>query len=95
MPPAHPPEFRRRVIGSARTSDKPIGRVAKGLGISESCLRNRFERADIDEDTRDGVAGAERKEPAELRRETRRLEPENVVPHEAAAYFARENFRPR
>ncbi|MGY2011979.1 IS3 family transposase [Nocardia gipuzkoensis] len=95
MPPAHPPEFRQRAIELARSSDRPIGQVAKGLGISESCLRNWLRRADIDEGARDGVTSSERKELAELRRRTRQLELENEVLRKAAAYFARENVLPK
>lgn len=40
MPPAHPPEFRRRMIDLARLGDKSIPQVAKDVGVSESCLRN-------------------------------------------------------
>ncbi|MEV6325259.1 transposase [Nocardia sp. NPDC051787] len=95
MPPAHPPEFRQRAIELARSSDKLVGQVAKGLGISESCLRNWLRRADIDEGAREGVTSAERKELAELRRKTRQLELENEVLRKAAAYFARENVLPK
>ena len=34
MPPAHPPEFRRRAIELARERSKPIRDVARDLGIS-------------------------------------------------------------
>ena len=40
MPPPHPPEFRQRAVELARTGDAPIAKIAKNLGISESCLRN-------------------------------------------------------
>nr|WP_280312851.1 transposase [Nocardia abscessus] len=95
MPPAHPPEFRQRAIELARGNDKSIGQVAKGLGISESWVRNWLRRADIDEGARDGVTSSERKELAELRRRTRQLELENEVLRKAAAYFARENVLPK
>ncbi|MGK8486708.1 transposase [Nocardia asiatica] len=95
MPPAHPPEFRQRAIELARSSDKPIGQVAIGLGISESCLRNWLKRADIDAGAREGVTGAERKELGELRRRTRQLDLENEVLRKGAAYFARENVLPK
>jgi transposase len=32
-----------------RVSDKPIGALAKDLGISESCLRNWLAQADTDD----------------------------------------------
>ncbi len=40
MPAPHPPEFRRRAVGLAREGARPVARLAKDLGISESCLRN-------------------------------------------------------
>ncbi|WP_159839803.1 hypothetical protein [Nocardia sp. CY41] len=93
MPPARPLEFRQRVIELARSSDRPVGQVAKGLGISESCLRNRLE-VPIDEGA-EGVTTAERKDLVELRRKTRQFELENEVLRKAAAYFARENVLPK
>jgi transposase-like protein len=38
MPAPHPPEFRRMAVELAREREKPIGQIAKDLGISESCL---------------------------------------------------------
>ncbi len=37
MPPAKPPEFRRRAIALARAGDQSIARTAADLGIAESC----------------------------------------------------------
>jgi transposase len=93
MPAPHPPEFRQRAIELARQKDRPIAEVAKALGISQSCLRNWLRQADADE----GNSGAalttqERKEIALLRKEKRRLEVENEILRQAAAYFARENL---
>ena len=90
MPPPHPPEFRQRAVELARTGDASIAKIAKDLGISESCLRN-WMRADLPDD--DG--SSERKELAELRRRNRLLEQENEILRRAAAYFARENVLPK
>ena len=57
MPPPHPPEFRQRAVELARTGDAPIAKIAKDLGISESCLRN-WMRADLPGD--DGQQREER-----------------------------------
>jgi transposase-like protein len=82
----------------ARTGAKPVGALAKELGISESCLRNWLTQADTD-DAGAGGAGrassAEKKELAELRRRNRQLEVENEILKRAAAYFARENVLPK
>ncbi|MGH3828370.1 MAG: transposase [Pseudonocardiaceae bacterium] len=95
MPAPHPPEFRRRAVELARLGDQPIAALAKQLSISESCLRNWLAQADADDAT-DGsrLTAGEKKEIAELRRDTRRLEMENNILTRAAAYFARENVLP-
>ena len=48
MPVPHRPEYRQRAVGLARQSAAPVGRIAKDLGISESCLRNWMAQADAD-----------------------------------------------
>jgi transposase len=96
MPVPFPPEFRQRAVELARTSDKPLGEVAKELGISRSCLQNwvRQARADAGDDAA-GLGSAEKKELTELRHRNRQLEMENDVLKRAAAYFARENILPK
>ena len=96
MPAPHPTEFRQRAVELARLGDTPVAQIAKDLGISESCLRNWMAQADADEkgsSTR--LSTAEKKELAELRKRTRRLELENEILKRAAAYFARENVLPK
>jgi transposase-like protein len=95
MPAPHPPEFRQRAVELARLREQPIAQIAKGLGISESCLRNWLAQADRDEGRREGLTSEERKELAALRKEKRRLEVENEILRRAAAYFARENVLPK
>jgi len=96
MPAPHPPEFRQRAIELAREGAKPVARLAKDLGISESCLRNWMAQADADEN-RSALkpTSAEKKEIAELRRKNRQLEMENDILKRAAAYFARESVLPK
>jgi transposase len=97
MPAPHPVEFRLRAVQLARTAAKPVGVVAKDLGISESCLRNWLAQADAD-DASGGTGRAtsgEKKELSELRRRNRQLEMENEILKRAAAYFARENVLPK
>ena len=90
MPPPHPPEFPQRAVELARQGGAPIAKIAKDLGISESCLRNWLHA-----DTPDGNSGSENRELAELRRRNRLLEQENEILRRAAAYFARENVLPK
>ena len=48
MPALHPPEFRQRAVELAGQDTAPVARVAKDLGIRESCLRNWMEEpADV------------------------------------------------
>jgi len=95
MPAPHPPEFRARAVGLARERAKPIAQIAKDLGISEGCLRNWLNRADIDSGRREGLTTDERAELVKLRREKRALEMEVEILKRAAAYFAKENVLPK
>ena len=96
MPAPHPPEFRQRAVELARQGSTPVARIAKDLGISDSCLRNWMRQADADENPGgDRLCGTDKKELAELRRRNRQLELENDILKRAAAYFARENVLPK
>jgi transposase-like protein len=74
----------------ARRGGTPIAQIAKGLGSSESCLRNWLHAGS----NGDNGSSGERKELTELRRRNRLLEQENEILRRAAAYFARENVLP-
>jgi len=96
MPAPHPPEFRQRAVELARQGTTPVSKIAKDLGISDSCLRNWMRQADSDEnDDGERLSGSEKKELADLRRRNRVLEQENEILRRAAAYFARENVLPK
>ena len=79
----------------ARERSKPISELSKDLGISESCLRNWVQQADIDEGRREGLTTAERDELTKLRREVRVLKMERDILCRAAAFFATENVLPK
>jgi transposase len=72
-----------------------VARVARDLGISQSCLRRWMERDDVDARRKEGLTSAERKELVELRRRNRVLEMPLEILKRASAYFARENVLPR
>ena len=95
MPRPYPPEFRQRAVQFAREGTAPVARIAKDLGISESCLRNWMAQADANENGGPRLSSEEKKELAELRRKNRMLEQENDILRRAAAYFARENVLPK
>lgn len=95
MPAPHPPEFRQRAVELARLREKPVAKIAADLGISESCLRNWMNQADVNEGVKEGLTSDERAELVRLRRELRVKEMEIEILKRASAYFARENVLPR
>jgi transposase len=96
MPAPHPPEFRQRAVQLAREGTTPVAKIAKDLGISNSCLRNWIAQANADDNGGgERLASTEKKELVELRRRNRLLEQENEILRRAAAYFARENVLPK
>jgi len=93
MPKAFPPEFRRDVVAVARKGEASIAEVARGFGISESCLARWLKIADRDDglsETTPGSARADDAEVRELRRRNKLLEQENEILRRATAYFARD-----
>ena len=93
MPAPKPPEFRRRALDLVAQGE-PVARVARDLGISESCLRRWMERDDVDAGRKEGLTSTERKKLVDLRRRNRVLEMELEILKRASAYFARENVLP-
>jgi transposase len=94
VPGPHPPEFRRRAVELAREGGKPLVEIAKDLGISDSCLRNWRQQADVDEGHREGLTSSEKEELTRLRKENRVLRMERDILSRAAAFFAAENVLP-
>lgn len=93
MPAPHPKEFRDDVVAVARRGEAPIAQIAKGFGISESCLRNWQAKADVEDGVKPGVTAAESAETRELRKKVRLLEQENEVLRRAAAYLSQANLK--
>ena len=94
MPAAKPPEFRRRALDLVGQGE-PVGRVARDLGISESCLRRWMDQDAVDSGRSEGLTSTEKRELVELRRRNRVLEMEIEILKRASAYFARENVLPK
>ena len=95
MPAAKPPEFRRRALDLVRTGEQPVAKIAKDLGITESCLRRWMSQDDVDAGRKEGLSSDERKELVELRRQNRVQAMEIEILKRASAYFARENVLPK
>ena len=94
MPAPKPPEFRRRAVELARQPGASVARIAKDLGISESCLRRWMARDDVEAGRREGLTSSEHDELVRLRRENRRQAMEIEILKRASAYFAQENVLP-
>ena len=92
MPRPHRKEFRDDVVAVARRGDASLSQIAKDFGISESCLRNWLQRADVEDGHRPGATVAESVELGELKRRNRLLEQENEVLRRAAAYLSQANL---
>lgn len=92
MPRPHPKEFRDDVVAVARRGEALIAQIAKDFGISESCLRNWLQRADVADGQRPGVTTAESAELREVKRRNRLLEQENEILRRAAAYLSQANL---
>lgn len=94
MPAPKPSEFRRRAW-TLLAHDGPVARVARDLGISESCLRRWREIDDVDAGRGECLTSTKKAELVELRRRNRVREMENEILKRASAYFARENVLPK
>lgn len=95
MPAPYPPEFRQRAVELAQETDRPIAESARDIGVSETCLRNWLNQADIDEGKKEGLSTSEKEELTRLRKENRVLRMERDLLSRAAAFFASENVLPK
>lgn len=95
MPAPYPPEFRQRAVELAREADRPVAESARDIGVSETCLRNWLNQADIDEGKKEGLSTSEKEELTRLRKENRVLRMERDLLSRAAAFFASENVLPK
>ncbi len=84
------PEFRAEAVKLVRTSEKPLGHVAKDLGIPESSLYQWVRAAEEPKDDAP-LSENEREELKRLRRENERLQMEREFLKKAAAFFAKES----
>jgi transposase len=86
-------EYKAEVVELCRTSGKSIGRIAKEMELTETCVREWVRQAEVDAGR--GPAGAlttaEREELSKLRRENQTLRMEREILRKAAAFFAKES----
>lgn len=88
MPKPYPREFRGDVVAVARKRESTLKQIADDFGISESCLANWLNQADVEDGNRSGVTASESAPLRELRRRNRLLEQEVEVLRRAAAYLS-------
>ena len=69
------PEFKAELVELCQRGDRSLGQVARDLDLTETAVEEWVKQAERDAGTRHdgGLTSAERQEPAELRRENRRL----------------------
>jgi transposase len=86
------PEFKAEIVGLCRRGDRSLGQVARNFDLTEAAVRQWVRQAGRDAGTRvdGGLAGAERKELAEMRRVHRRLREDVEILNRATAFFAKE-----
>lgn len=90
MPKPYPEEFRRDVVAVARKGEISLTQIAKDFGVSQSCVKNWLEQADIEDGHRPGATQDESAELREARKRIRQLEQEAEVMRRAVAYLSRD-----
>jgi transposase len=86
------PEFKAEIVELCQLGDRSVGQVARDFDLTETAVREWVKQAERDTGIRQdgGLATAERKELAELRRENRRLREDVEILKRATAFFAKE-----
>ena len=94
MPKPYPREFRGDVVRVARNREpgQLLKDIAADFGVSESCLANWMETADVEDGLKPGTTAAENAELREAKKRIRLLEQENEVLRRAAAYLSQANL---
>lgn len=88
-----PGGFKREAVQPCGTGDRSIAQAAKGLDLTETALRERVRRAEIDAGNGPvgALTGEGREELTRLRGENKRLHLEREILKKAPAFFARES----
>jgi transposase len=86
------PEQKAEAVKIVRTAGKPVGQVAREMGLTETALRNWVRQDEINRspNPQGPLTTDERAELARLRKELKRVEMERDFLKKAAAFFARD-----
>ncbi|QIY68835.1 transposase [Streptomyces sp. RLB1-33] len=83
-------EFRADAVALARSSGRPVSRIAAELGVNHETLRQWIKTAEKAERPEAVAESAKDAEIAALRKQVRELEMERDILRRAAKYFAGE-----
>lgn len=90
-PRKHPDELRERAVRLVFESGRPIGQIARDLGVHREALRAWVRQSEADAGTRgDRLTTSERERLRELEREVRELRKANEILKAASVFFAKE-----
>src|SRR3954462_14714047 len=94
VPKPYPKESREDVVQVARNREpgQHLKQIATDFGISDSCLTNWMNAADVEDGIKPGTTATENAELREARKRIRLLEQENEVMCRAAAYLSQANL---
>jgi len=84
-------EFRAGAVAMVLDGDRPIARVAFGLGIGAASLGDRVRQARVDRGEKPGLATVDHSELVRLRREDSKLRMERELLKRAAALWVQES----
>ena len=87
----YPEEFKREAVELLTSSGRPLGRVARDLGVSTQALRTWRRGMETGAGEREALTAHEREELRRLRDENRVLRQERDLLVKAAAFFAKES----
>lgn len=87
--PTYAPEFRAEAVKRVRTTDEPVSRIARDLGIGHATLKNWVEASRPKPEV--PLTDDERIELKRLRKQVRELEMEREILKKATAFFAKQS----
>ena len=84
--------FKADAVKLVQTGERPISLIAKELDITETSLRAWVRLSDIDAQSRQSrpLTSAEREELQALRARVKKLETQQIIQKQAAAFFAQD-----